>query len=196
MLHGYTFIKRSTIVSFLNRLFNTNKESLKSSHSMRNFESKIETIFDGAALCASVLFKPMTDGHQILDPVTIPKWKVVVTTSIIYWSLMLLEDTTDMSAYGDTVAIDKYIKDRFTKQNLIVDFAFKDFINFINLDCRHLKERGFDEEWVLNDALGDWVLFNLVGQGRSYDQYKFSRHMGSMISDYSLPMIKKEFKLK
>lgn len=131
-------------------------------------QEKAETLVQAAQVMAMSMFLPTLDRFPFLERVDGQHWNFVVAVAGVYVASTGLGKLSLPDVRGN--ALTDCVAQGLTKWDPDGPRAFVDCQGFFEKGVENLSAGGHDPQWIASDALGTWIVWNVLGKAPETDQ--------------------------
>ena len=158
-------------MSFLRKLFRHEEDPLL---------ERARSLVPAARANAGGMLRPLSDQFSSLLGANDQQWDFVVTVAGVFMAAtrlndLHLEDRREESLMG-------MVAERLDEWDPDGARGFEDCKAFFETTYNKLTSAGHDPRFIASDALGNWIVWNILGRApRTDDELMFARTTGAMV---------------
>lgn len=159
-------------MSFLHGLFGEKQDPLI---------ERAENLVQAAHVNAIAMFTPLLDRFSVMLEANVEHWDFVLTVASVFMAATRLNNLRLGEAYEEGLM--EIVAERLDQWNPDGIRGFKDCKALFESEFDGLTEAGHKTRFVASDAVGKWIVWNVLGRApQSDEEYMLARETGTMVT--------------
>ena len=148
--------------------------------SMHDITDRAERLVPTANINATTMFVPLLDRFPLLCGVDVDRWDFVVTIAGVFVAITRLRGLNIEEVVEE--GAEKIVITHLVNWDNRACDAFADCLAFFEETCEKLQESGVERRWIASNALGYWIIRNVLDTSPSpADATQIIRVLGGMV---------------
>ena len=129
---------------------------------------RAETLVDAAHVNSVGMFTTFRDQFSILDEVDADHWDFILTVASVFMAATRLNNLALDNVYEEKLM--EIVAERLDQWNPDAIRGFEDCKGFFENEFDRLNEAGHEAEFIASDAVGKWIVWNVLEQSPQTDE--------------------------
>ena len=142
---------------------------------------RAETLVDTAHVNSIGMFATLREQFSVLHEVDADHWDFILTVASVFMAATRLNNLALGNVYEEKLM--EIVSERLDQWNPDAIRVFEDCKGFFENEFDLLTEAGHETKFVASDAVGKWIIWNVLGQSPQTDEEcMLVRTTGTMVT--------------